>query len=44
MGNKALSTVAHNIMVHYAEKELIKKHKKKYKMGNALWMVVSGNS
>ncbi len=31
MGNKVLSAVAHYIMVHYAEKELIKKRKKKYK-------------
>ena len=31
MGDKALSAVAHYIMVHYAEKELIKKRKKKYK-------------
>ncbi len=31
MSNEAMSTVAHYIMVHYAEKELIKKRKKKYK-------------
>ncbi len=32
LGDKALSAVAHYyIMVHYAEKELIKKRKKKYK-------------
>ena len=31
MGDKTLSAVAHYIMVHYAEKELIKKRKKKYK-------------
>ena len=30
MGDKALSAVAHYIMVHYAEKELIKKRKMKY--------------
>jgi len=29
--NEGMSTVAHYIMVHYAEKELIKKRKKKYK-------------
>jgi hypothetical protein len=31
MGDKALNTVAHYVMVHYAEKELVKRHKKKYK-------------
>jgi hypothetical protein len=31
MSDEAMSAVAHYIMVHYAEKELIKKRKKKYK-------------
>ncbi len=31
MGDKALSVVAHYIMLHFAENELIKKRKKKYK-------------
>ena len=31
INDETLSEVAHYIMVHYAEKELIKKRKKKYK-------------
>ena len=31
ISDETLSKVAHYVMVHYAEKELIKKHKKKYK-------------
>ncbi len=30
MDDKALSAVAHHVMVHYAGKELIKRRKKKY--------------
>jgi hypothetical protein len=31
MGEETLSVVVHYIMVHFAEKELIKKRKRKYK-------------
>jgi hypothetical protein len=42
MGDEALSTVAHYIMVHYAEKELIKKHKKKYKPKDGQYTLDAG--
>jgi hypothetical protein len=42
MGNKVLSAVAHYIMVHYAEKELIKKHKKKYKPKDGQYTLDAG--
>ncbi len=42
MGDEALSAVAHYIMVHYAEKELIKKHKKKYKPKDGQYTLDAG--
>jgi len=45
ISDDGMSAVAHYIMVHYAEKELIKKRKKKYKPkdGQHTLMPVSGN-
>ncbi len=37
-----LSEVAHYIMVHYAEKELIKKRKKKYKPKDGQYTLDAG--
>jgi hypothetical protein len=42
MGDERLSAVAHYIMVHYAEKELIKKHKKKYKPKDGRYTLDAG--
>ena len=42
ISDEGMSAVAHYIMVHYAEKELIKKHKKKYKPKDGQYTVDAG--
>ena len=42
MSDEAMSAVAHYIMVHYAEKELIKKRKKKYKPKDGQYTLDAG--
>ena len=42
MGNKALSAVAHYVRVHYAEKRLIKKRKRKYKPKDGQYTLGAG--
>ncbi len=42
ISDKTLSKVAHYIMVHYAEKELIKKRKKKYKPKDGQYTMDAG--
>jgi hypothetical protein len=42
MSNEAMSAVAHYIMVHYADKELIKKRKKKYKPKDGQYTLDAG--
>jgi hypothetical protein len=42
ISDKTLSEVAHYIMVHYAEKELIKKRKKKYKPKDGQYTLDAG--
>jgi len=42
INDKTLSKVAHYIMVHYAEKELIKKRKKKYKPKDGQYTLDAG--
>ena len=42
INDKTLSEVAHYIMVHYAEKEIIKKHKKKYKPKDGQYTLDAG--
>ena len=42
ISDKGMSAVAHYIMVHYAEKELIKKRKKKYKPKDGQYTLDAG--
>ena len=42
ISNEGMSAVAHYIMVHYAEKELIKKRKKKYKPKDGQYTLDAG--
>ncbi len=42
ISDKGMSTVAHYIMVHYSEKELIKKRKKKYKPKDGQYTLDAG--